>query len=467
MTVTGQHLVDTTSRTHLLLARAGAVNTLQEAGERLAARHVVVAVGRDACHDPFGQAATLTAVTLAVRASLTVSVEVDDPQAIVSAGPWRGTELLEALLELGAIPRLAADRVSTKSRVTIGAPSATTAHADDIDLQVTWDGWVSAVRTAGTRLPERHGCVLAAVAAAALAISEIFLQMTGHLDAGWRALTLSLWDPLATDARTAFGPRLDRLPNQWELIGLGHLGQAAAWCVSLLPYRPGDGETWLVDDDVAKDANVSTGVLTTIDDAVIGPTGTARRKTRLVASALERAGRPTRLVEHRLTTQQRWDEARPSVAIIGVDNLQTRRHLSDVGWPLCVDAGLGSTSSSYNALTVYTLDDRQNSQGIAAWAQSSTQLQTTDIAAFDDLRSKGVDECGIVMLADRAVAAAFVGIIGACLAMSEPLRRLHGAPGFQCVSISLDTVAPVGAPAELVDASRRVLPYVGALSETG
>lgn len=141
-----------------------------------------------------------------------------------------------------------------------------------------------------------------------------------------------------------------------------------------------------------------------------------------------------------MTATERWESTRPSVALIGVDNVDTRRTLSDIGWPLCIDSGIGATPTSYDSLTVYALDQYQRSQDITAWTHpTATPTATTRIPAFDNLRTSGIDECGIVMLAGRAVAAAFVGMITACIAVSEPLRRLHGAPAAACIALTLDS----------------------------
>lgn len=469
---TGQQLVDTTSRTHLLLAKAGLVDSLEEAGLWLAARRIAVRVGADACNDEYGQAAALTAVSLAARASIPVTVTVADPRAILSAGPWKGLMLGETLGLLGdlnvhqdnsadvILPPLKAELLigeSTESRRS-GA-----SEGDIPRLQVSWDGWVAGVRSAGERLPERNGCVLAAAAAAALAVSEVFSHLAGHLDAAWRDISLSLWDPLAADPFKTIGPRLDWLPDRWQIVGLGHLGQAAAWCISLLPYPARSGEVWLVDDDFATEANISTGVLTMPSDASVGPAGDALRKTRLVSKALERAGRPTRMIENRLDTNQtRWNPAFPSVALIGVDNLDTRRHLSKVGWPLCVDSGLGSTASSFDALSIYALDTSQSSAEIMAWRTQEADSGSDPVPAFNELRSQGVDECGIVMLQGRAVGASYVGMTAAALATCEPLRRLHGSPGIRCVGLSLDQGVPTGASVPSEGSSEVVIPYVSA-----
>ena len=201
---------------------------------------------------------------------------------------------------------------------------------------------------------------------------------------------------------------------------------------------------WLTDDDVAAGANVSTGVLTRLQDAEQTANWPARPKTRLVAAAMENAGARAHLIERRLSPAERWDEHRPSVALLGVDDIVIRRRLSEIGWPLCMDAGLGSTPSSYNSMSIYALDGALTSTEISAWRQEHpAAAPDTSGVLYDKLRGEGIDECGVVMLAGRAVAAAFVGMIAACLAISEPLRRLHGGPMLSSLGLSLESGKPV------------------------
>jgi hypothetical protein len=434
----GQNLVDSTSRTHLLLAHLAVVKDLRDADNWLASRHLHLELSRDRCNDEFGQAAAMTVVTLARRASLSVSVHVETSNVLTLSGPGRGTQLVNRLVALGAYP---SDVRPEGALIAIGEMTAVTADVG-LQLQVTWDGWVAGVRPIGVRLAERHGCVLAAVSAAAMAVSEIFHNFLGHLDAGWRPLTLSLWDPLAENAEQAVGTLVNRLPTQWFLAGLGHLGQAYGWCLGLLPYEDGEGEVWLADDDHVTLANVSTGVLCTPSDAE----PPARLKTRVVSESLESAGRTTRLLEFRIPHSYRWEPGQPEVALIGVDNLEFRKCLSDIGWPLAVDAGLGATPSSFSAMSIHVFPGTLPSGNIASWQNSRPLRSDLESApAFSLLGTEGVDQCGVVMLAGQAVAAAFVGMTAACLAVSEPLRRLQGSVGLDALSVSLDTLSPRGA----------------------
>jgi hypothetical protein len=90
---------------------------------------------------------------------------------------------------------------------------------------------------------------LAGIGAAALGVNEAFMHVRGDLaEAGHRTVGMSLWNPLAVadwrdDAHK--GPALAYLPKSLWLVGLGHLGQAYAWTLGMLPY-PVDGRPHLV-----------------------------------------------------------------------------------------------------------------------------------------------------------------------------------------------------------------------------
>lgn len=75
------------------------------------------------------------------------------------------------------------------------------------------------------------------------------------------------------------GPAPGACPAAWWLVGLGHLGQAYSWVLSLLNYeKPSQVRVVLQDTDKTTPANHSTGLLTPA-----GPNGL--HKTRLIAAA--------------------------------------------------------------------------------------------------------------------------------------------------------------------------------------
>ena len=69
--------------------------------------------------------------------------------------------------------------------------------------------------------------------------------------------------------------------------------------------------------------------------------------------------------------------------------------------------------------------------------------------AYSALRRSGLDTCGLAQLASRTVGVPFVGLIAAALAVSELLRRLHGAEGVEFASgsaLNLDDIGCVRLP---------------------
>jgi len=429
-------LADRVSRTDLLLGRRGAVSSLAETNDWFQQRPVHVVLDAKLAAGSAGQAAAVTLVTLLHRAGFPVFVHCDAKEAI-HTGPFKGQDLRATLEELGAqTPIPAADHLTGTRAVLIGDVQTSFATS----VQLTWDGWIAGVRNPRSRMEEREGCALAPLLAAALVVSEILESHLGVIDACWRDVTLSLWNPTGSANLPAQGPTLRWLPTQWMLIGLGHLGQANAWCLSHLPYESDAGEIWLADDDFVAPANLSTGVLTD-PRCMYDASGSRLRKTRTVAEAIERSGRTTRMIERRLHSEERFQADLPAIALVGVDNLETRRTLSDFGWPLCVDAGLGSTPSSFDSVSVHTFDGSgQSSHDVSAWRYYETSSTDTAAGIFEDLRRAGLDECGVVTLANKKVACAYVGMIAGCLVVAEVLRRLNGGAGSSSISATLDAI---------------------------
>jgi hypothetical protein len=413
------------SRTTLLVMNSA--SSLEEAEAILAAEQIVIVAGPECATSMPHQAALLTAANTARRAvgNVPVVTHPDVRKATVLAGPLKGLTLAEALDRINAAQVEVIDRAGPT--IVIGTADARGA------ARVTWAGWTAAVRTdAECRLSEDEDMSLAPIAAAALAVSEAFQHLRGHREAGRRDVTLSLWDPLAPDPMAAQGPRVEWLPSEWALLGLGHLGQANAWGISFLPYNEAAGvRVRLQDVDHVTKATLSTGLLTFDGDL-------DKMKTRVVAAALEHAGFATAVVEQRLVAGDRAHDYE-QLALIGVDNITTRRLLSGVGWKLCVDAGLGRGVNNYTSIRLQAFPGPQRSDEVPAWREQRPAVTAVpDAAAYNALRAAGVDECGLITIANKAVAVTFVGTIAACLAIAEPLRALHNGPvlGVQTIDLS-------------------------------
>lgn len=181
-------------------------------------------------------------------------------------------------------------------------------------------------------------------------------------------------------------------------------------------------------------ANRSTGVLLTPGDV-------HRPKTRVVVERLERAGFTTRIVEQRLTRHTRRHDDSPSLALIGVDNPHTRQIISSAGWDLAVDVGLGGGPANYTGISLHTVTPDRRSEQISAWQHrpvtSGTGSSFPSAPAYTQAALEGHDVCGLVQLSERSVAASFVGVAAACIAVAEPLRLLAGGPATAHASYDL------------------------------
>lgn len=403
-----------------------------DAERTISSWRIDVAIGDDLAGNAHGQAALLTAVACALKASGGVVVQLTDSAArtVVGSGWQCGLTLEDAVRGLGAttIPEPEPEPEPGRPVIVIGNAQV----QSTVRLQVSWDGWVASVSPHGRRLPETGNMVLAPVAAAALAVGEAFWHLTSRPDAAERDRTHNLWDPARTGDDAAHrGPNLQWLPTGGWLVGLGHLGQAAAWCWGLLPYEePTQCTLVLVDDELTSVANGSTGMFVT-------PATAPTMKTRLVSEQLERLGFQTRMLEHRLADGFRPHTRLPGLALVGTDSLQLRRAISDFGWVMAVDVGLGADAEDYTSYRIKTFPDVGRSDEIPAWTGAAPD-RAARIAGLPGYKlpagASAEQRCGTILIAGRSAAASFVGVVAAATALAEPLRRLHAGPALATVS---------------------------------
>ncbi len=459
-------------RTALLGMHDGTAPTIEDAISSHSKTGIVLVADTPSCTSDLGQAALLTALVTAQRAFGHVHVEVDAADTTINGGVWRNQTLAEVITAEGAtigLPDASITEAEMWPTILIGgSPTPTGVTSPLCRLRATWHDWTAAVRpVAGDDARTFDGgdspCVLAAIGAGALAVSEAFDWNRGRAgsDSGFRSITIDLWDPSGS-ARTTplvMPPAMAHAPYAWWLVGLGHLGQAYAWVITLLGY--GDSaavEVVLQDTDHVTDSTHSTGVLTRLDHVT-------RPKTRVVASQLEAAGLRTRIIERNLGTDLRIHAAEAHVALLGVDNLPTRRLTSSVHWKAAIDVGLGTGATDYASLVLRRFPGHLTSAQVPAWQDEPSPTRVPDKPAFEDATAR-TDACGLVELAGKAVGASFVGVIAATLAVAEACRELHGGIGHDVLTYDLLTAEATAATA-LTAAEVISLPLVSYGSLTG
>jgi len=247
-----------------------------------------------------------------------------------------------------------------------------------------------------------------------------------------REIGVSLWEPDAIEDWSATahdGPEIIYLPSKLWLLGLGHLGQACLWTLSLLPYeRPDDVLLVLQDIDAITTSTLSTSILS--DRHMIG-----LKKTRAIASVLEARGFKTAIIERRFDETLRVLPDDPQIALCGLDNALGRLPLCEVGFKFVVEAGLGSGAKDFRAIRIHTFPGTRGPRDL--WKSGESADVIPGARAYDDLKARGLDQCGVTMLAGKAVGAPFVGVTAAAFSIAEILRVLHDGPVFTLHDIDL------------------------------
>jgi hypothetical protein len=403
-----------------------------------------------------GQACFLTALNTAARAFLGGVEVFGDLDLVLRVPLFEGQSARTVATALGGV--VAAEPTTRSSTLVLGrAPAGPTA---EFCVRLTWDAWRASIAPLAARdgLPCLEDNPLAGVAAAALGVNEAFLHVRGDLsDAGHRTVGISLWNPLAVtnwSAEAHRGPRLLYLPSALWLVGLGHLGQAYAWALGMLPY-PDDGRPHLVlqDFDRSAKSNLSTCMLLAADDL-------GKRKVRLVAQRLEAAGFTTDLVERRFGSNHQVMAGEPTTALFGVDNAAARRDLDSSGFAMVVEAGLGSGYRDFRNIRLHTFPGpRRPSEIWTANAAAQTAVELNDV--YKKLALERNDQCGMTLLASRAVATPFVGALAAALVLTEVIRPLHGGGVHSTLDLQMKNLRYRMGP-EAIECRGLSTPYVHA-----
>jgi hypothetical protein len=422
---------NTLHRTAKYFMDNGRAQTHDEAMDILSRFGLTVHVGPEVANSIHHQTALLTLVN-AARRTLLGGVEIVGLPNVACCSPLAPGGCLEkAVQDVGG-------------RIVVSPnpewPSAMIGDAD-VDLsklpcwRLTWDGWRGGVVPLRDErhLADREAIALAPVLAAAACAAEVFAYHAGdHPMAGRRSSGLSLWRPgenwLLGDETE---PLLAFLPSRLWIIGLGNLGQAFAWALATLPYSDrSQVELVLQDFDRTAGSNESTSLLSSASDI-------NRRKARIVAEWLDCRGFETYVNELRFGAWTRRAEDEPSVALCGVDNALARAALEKPGFGLIVEAGLGAGPEAFRSISVHTFPSSRSAKEI--WSRQVGQAtdNVESMPAYQALKRNGMDTCGLAQLASRTVGVPFVGLVAACLVLSELLRRLHGGGALELAAGSV------------------------------
>jgi hypothetical protein len=408
----------------------GEAKSIEHAQDIFLGYRVGVAVGPEIERSASHQAALLTFLRLASRVFLggvDVAFTAGEVPNLMPGNPG----IAETMSKVGA------------RRVTSLEPHVPVVCIGSVDMPPTagfavraiFSGWRAGVVPVHSSPPFSFGTefTLTGALAAALAVSEAFLFVRRDTpEAGLREVGLSLWRPDAgKDWWTSGndGPRIVYLPSKLWFLGLGHLGQAYLWALALLPYERTEKVMLVLQDtDAITNATLSTSILS--DRTMIG-----QKKTRAMAAFMERRGFRTEIIERSFDETLRVLPDDPQIALCGLDNALGRRPLCEVGFKFVVEAGLGKGAKDFRAIRIHTFPGTKDPREL--WKPLEERDVSVDTPAYNDLKARGLDQCGVTLLAGRAVGASFVGMTAAAFCLGEILRLLHGGQPFALHDLDL------------------------------
>jgi len=410
---------DSLHRLEKVLADSGEASSFAEAEKIFSKYGVRIVIGDDVADNPVAHVIALTAINCAVR-SFKGNVQIEAPKNMVLAAPGFLNVTLETFISWLLIKPVESEYSKNWPIIAIGNRFITEPLGDVIR---PWaDGWDFGLGVGdSTKL-----FAPAAVAAASLAVSEAFsILRKDNPYAGKRAIKQSLW---SIDSHLGSYPPVDSIcfPSCW-LVGLGHLGQAYAWTMGFM-QPANDATIYLQDIDIITKSTLSTSMLSVHADI-------DTKKTRKVAHWLETRGYKASLIERRFDEHQRIRAEEPGTALFGVDNPAARRVLENAGYRYVIDAGLGSGYRDFRAIRIRTFPGP--SSAATLWASSEVVSDNLRAPAYQDLLTKGAQQCGVTTLSSRAVGAPFVGCFASAYVLSELIREQISGSSYACLNINL------------------------------
>lgn len=376
------------------------------------------------------QAALLTIVNTGKRAFLG-GVNVFMPNDIALTIPWPFSATLNtAVTDLGATI-VSETEIGNNFSIHLGLQ----ASIDDNSIEVICNGWIGGISNGIDKinLNQDVDFALGGILGGAIAVSAVFMRQTNIESAACDKSTgISLWRPdVIWTSKEAQGPQLRYLPKKAWLLGLGHLGQAYSWTLSMMPYsKPEDFKPLLQDFDRITDGNYSAGLLTDKQN-------TQPRKTRHCAEWLESFGFEVTITERKYDSNTIRNNEEPYLALCGFDNAKSRLSLEESGFDLIVESAIGSGVSDFDSIITHTFPGA-NKKPSDIWVdEPDDKINKVLLDAMQKEVKK--EECGVLVtnLASKAMSASFVGAVASALVISEVLRALNGGLRFESIVVRL------------------------------
>jgi len=410
----------------VMIALDGAYKNPVEAHRAIVSFNPMVIVDSKEASDPMVQMCLLTAVNLISRVKTEISTSaklgavnvcgVNNQHLAFNFPKVNSCKLIDAVKFLGGKIKQCKE-IKDEMKILVGNAKNPVTAGDTI--RCVFAGWRCGILPSESSQlqAEIPTLPIAPLYSAALATSECYRKhFEKYRNVGKQPLGISLWDleaGLDWASPNKDGPELRFLPKDVLIAGLGHLGQAYVWALSMLPYPSRSCRILRVlDADKASNSNLSTSMLTF-------PCDIGHKKTRIVSRWAELLGFRTLHIEGRVP-----DDLTPNISnqltICGFDNIAVRRALALASPKIMLDGGLGGNPRTARAMTI-----RVNPPD-SIWREEND----VDPPAKESKLSWDYGGCGHP---PGYPAVPFSGVAASAILLSEILRRLHGGEKYAVI----------------------------------
>lgn len=394
-----QAMCESFNRTAKLALDDGSSATLNDAIKRFESFKVQIVVGAGIASNHSLQAALLTLINAAPRTFLGGVTVTGDIDVQLDLAWFKGKTLSQVLPELNAKETDFSPNIPT---IVVGEWIGKTGL---FCIFLSCDGNEFTVGPDKPTPIKKDATIQTGVAAAGAALNEIFHHLYfNRALAGQRKITASL-------PSSSMEHDIALMEDDAWFVGLGHLGQAMLWVLSLKGMSPENKlQLRLQDHDHISESSLSTCLMSWNEDM-------GKLKVDVVGERLSQLGFTCEKVTNKLIYDELPQNTKESVCVVAVDNISFRRGMDKLPSKKIIEAGIGDGINGFTQVQLHTLPGIRKAADI--WAGNdpkATEVVSIKAPAYQDLLNKTKDTCGTTQLAGRAIATPFIGAFaGACL----------------------------------------------------
>ena len=199
------------------------------------------------------------------------------------------------------------------------------------------------------------------------------------------------------------------------ISGTARVGQTLSAEVSAIA----DAADGLPDPATFTEENWATSVL--VKDEIYGSL-----KTRVAEHWASAKGFDARRIDRRLSAHDRLEHDDPPFALSGVDKIQARRLMAEVGFDCIVDAGLGRTAHDFDRYRVTVFDRARPIDRHFAGQDDAPLARGVPAGRAYRRLEEEIGPCGTAEIGGASVAAPYVSALTAAIAVSRIVAVTSG-----------------------------------------